>query len=59
MLIFVYFDGKVYFKMSLSNTCKKYRKWAILPAAVKLGADIILRKFFISEHISISTTTYL
>ena len=59
MLIFVYFDEKVYFKMSLSNICKKHRKWSILPAAIKLEAYIILRKFFISECISIKLSLKL
>ena len=59
MLIFVYFDQKVYFKMPLSNICKKYRKLVILLAAVKLEMYIILGKFFISEYISTSTPTYL
>ena len=59
MLIFVYFDQKVYFKMPLSNICKKYRKLAILPAAVKLERYIISKKKFISELIYTSTPTYL
>ena len=45
--------------MPLTNICKKYRKLVILPGAVKLESYIILRKFFISEHIFISTPTYL
>ena len=59
MLIFVYFDQKVYFKMPLSNICKKYRKLVILLVAIKLEPYIILGKFFIFEHISTSTSTYL
>ena len=59
MLIFIYFDQKVYFKISLSNICKKYKKLVILLAAVKLEPYIILGKFFISEYISTSTPTYL
>ena len=59
MLIFVYFDQKFCFKMSLSNICKKYTKLVILLAAVKLELYIILEKIFISEYISTSTPTYL
>ena len=58
MLIFVYFDHKVYFKMPLSNICKKYRKLVILPPALKLELYIILRNFLISDHIFTSTPTY-
>ena len=59
MVIFVYFDQKVYFKMTLSYICKKYRKLVIVLAAIKLEPYIILGKFFISEYISTSTPTYL
>ena len=59
MLIFVYFDQKFYFKMSLSIICKKYTKLVILLVAVKLEPYIILGKFFICEYISTSTPTYL
>ena len=59
MLIFVYSDQKVCFKMPRSNICKKYRKLVILLAVVKLELYIILIIFFVSEHIFTSTPTYL
>ena len=59
MLIFVNFDQKVYFKMLLSNICKKYKKLVIVLAALKLEPYIILGKFFISKYISTSNPTYL
>ena len=59
MFLIVYFDQKVYFKMPLSNICEKYRKLVILLVAIKLEWYIILRNFFISEHIFISTLIYL
>ena len=59
MLIFVYFDQKVYFKMPSSNICKIHRKLIILLAAIKLELYIILEKFCISEHIFTSILTYL
>ena len=45
--------------MPLSNICEEYRKLVILPTAVKLESYIILRKFFVSKHIFISTPSYL
>ena len=45
--------------MPLSNICEKYRKLVILPTAVKLESYIILRKFFVSKYIFISTPSYL
>ena len=46
MLIFVYYDQKVYLKMLLSNICQKYRKLVIPLAAVKLEPYIIVGNFF-------------